>query len=178
MKPAYRNLVFVLVLMVVGAGCTIRHDYVWSDYTVPADQISAQAKFTDGQKINVIEGKSSESKTLLGRIGVHEYYGTPQSLTHGIVDELTRELQKRRLDVNAAADKSLEVAVSRVYFEQGMWRGAATIEFTVKFGNGKSKPFTVRNSTPGTVPRAYDGAVALAVVQIINDPEVRDYVNG
>jgi len=47
----------------------------------------------------------------------------------------------------------------------------------VKFGNGKTKSYTVRNSSPDTVYRTYNGAVALAVIEIINDPEVLTYIN-
>jgi len=58
-----------------------------------------------------------------------------------------------------------------------MWRIAASLDFSVKFGDGKTKLYTVRNSSPSTVDQTYNGAVALAVLEIINDPEVLTYIN-
>ena len=109
-------------------------------------------------------------------IGPHQYYGSEQTLTDGIVDQLAKEMQKRQFNSTDTAKKSLDIAVNSSAFKQEMWEVAATIEYTVKFGNGKTKWYTVRNSSPTTVDRTYNGAVALAVLEIINDPEVLTYI--
>jgi hypothetical protein len=93
-----------------------------------------------------------------------------------IVEQLSRELKERGLTVKDGAEKSLEIAVDDSHFERGMWNVAVTIEFTVAFGIGKVKHYSIRNSSPSTVGHTYDGAVALAVIEILDDSEVLAYV--
>ncbi len=50
--------------------------------------------------------------------------------------------------------------------------------FEIKLGDGTSKTYEVRNSTPGTVDGLYNGAAALAVVEILKDADVLAYING
>lgn len=170
------TLIFVL-LSITFTGCAIKHDYVWNEYPITDERISSQVSFSEGQEIRIIKGKSNESNIFLGNVGAHQYYGSEQSLTDGIVDQLGKEFRKKKLEINNTAEKSLEIKVNSSKFEQGMWKIAATIEYTVQFGNGKSKSYSVRNSSPGTVERTYNGVVALAVIKIINDPEVINYIN-
>lgn len=174
MQPICKPVILILFLTLTG--CAIKHDYAWNEYLITPDRISSQTSFTKGQEIRIIKGKSNESIIFLGNVGAHQYYGSEQSLTDGIVDQLARELRKKQLEIDNTAEKSLEITVNRSNFERGMWKIAATIEYTVKFGDGKVKSYTVRNSSPTTVNRTYDGVVALAVIEIINDPEVLNYI--
>jgi len=175
MQSTYKPIVLILLLILTG--CAIKHDYVWIEYPITPERISSQKGFTEGQEIGIIKGKSNDSKIFLGNVGAHQYYGSEQSLTDGIVDQLAKEMRNKRLEIKNTAEKSLEITVNRSNFKRGMWKIAATIEFTVKFGNGKTKSYTVMNSSPATVDRTYNGAVALAVIEIINDPEVLTYIN-
>ena len=175
MQLTYKPLLLILILMLTG--CGIKHDYVWTEYPITPDRISSQVSFTEGKEIGIIRGKSDDSKIFLGKVSAHQYYGSEQSLTDGIVDQLVKEMRNKRLEIKDTAEKSIEITVNRSNFEQGTWKIAASIVFTVKFGNGKIKPYTVRNSSPTTVDRTYNGAVALAVIKIINDPEVLTYIN-
>ena len=165
-----------ILLLINGCSSSIKHDYAWHEYLITSERISPEASFTQGQEIRIIKGKSNTSKIFLGNVGVHEYYGSEQSLTDGIVDQLAKEMRKKRLEIKSTAEKSLKITVNRSEFEKGLWKIAATIEYTVKFGNGKVKSYTTRNSSPTTVDRTYNGVVALAVIEIINDPEVLKYI--
>lgn len=167
----------IVILFVILTACSIRHDYVWKEYPIASDRISSQINFAKGQEISIIKGKSDHSTIFLGNVGAHKYYGSLQSLTDGIVDQLSKEMQNRHLEIKNEAKKSLEITVNRADFEQGMWKIAATIEVTVKFGNGKTKFYTIRNSSPATVDRTYDGVVAIAVIKLINDTEILTYIN-
>lgn len=175
MKTKCKGFIFLLLLVL--SGCTIKHDYKWNEHPITPDRILSQNSLTDGKEIGIIKGQSDNSKEILGQVGAHQYYGSEQSLTDGIADQLAKELQKKNLIINKTSEKSLAISVNRSYFERGMWKIAAALEFTVKFGNGKIKWYTVRNSSPLTVDHTYNGAVALAVIEIINDGEVLTYIN-
>lgn len=169
------TITFLSIFLLIN-GCSIKHDYAWQPYLITPERISPEASFIEGQEIRIIKGKSNNSKIFLGSVGPHEYYGSEQSLTDGIVDQLSREMRKKGLAIKSTGEKSLEITVNRSEFERGMWKIASTIEYTVKFGNGKAKSYTTRNSSPMTVDQTYNGAVALAVIEIINDPEVLNYI--
>ncbi len=175
---------FIFVLLFVLSGCAIKqieHDYTWSEYQIYSDQVRLQNSITKGREVRIIQGKSDNSKIFLGSIYVghqqHRYYGSLQSLTDGIADQLAKELQNRNLIINNTSEKSLEITVIRSNFDDGMLTMGATLDFTVKFGNGIIKSYTVRKSSFGTVPQTYNGAVSLAIIEIMNDRAVQTYIN-
>jgi hypothetical protein len=170
----YMPALFALTLTLTG--CAIKHDYSWNEYAIAPERITSEIKVAKGQEIKVVAGKSSDATVLLGNVGLHQYYGSDQMLADGIAEQLSVELRKMGVGINNSANKSLEIAVTRSAFERGAWKIAATIEFTVKFGNGKTKQYSVRNSSPATVDRTFNGAVALSVIEMLNDPEVRNYI--
>jgi hypothetical protein len=104
-----------------------------------------------------------------------------QNLTDGIVDQLAKEMQKKRVVIKDTADKSLEITVNRAFYESGFWSpmDSATIEFTAKFGDGRSKSYSVQNATPYVVltDRTLNGVIAKAVIELMNDIEIERYVN-
>ena len=175
MQLSYRFWVIVVVLFLTG--CSTMNDYVWSEYPIARERISPQASFAQGKEVSIIAGKSDNTKVYLGRAGGDEYYGSMQVLADAIAVQLTAELQLKGVRTTNKSGKSLEITVTRINYDEGMWKFAAIIDVAVKFGNGKTKPYTVRNSSPASIPRIYNGVVALSVVQIINDAEVIKYIN-
>jgi hypothetical protein len=168
---------FLFLCIVVLSGCgAIKHDYVWNKYEIAPAKWTPQDEFTEGQEIKVIEGNADTSNKLLGNVGRHQYFGNSQILSKGIVEHLAIELQRKNMGIKDTAKKSMEIIVNSSNFEPGTWKIAATLDYMVKFGNGTQKSFTVRNSTPATVDRLYDGLIANAVIQIIKDPEVKQYL--
>ncbi len=166
----------MLSCLFVSTGCAIKHNYSWSEYPISADRIT-QNNYVEGQEIKLIKGKSDDSNKVLGSVGMHKYYGNHQLLTDAIVTQLTEELHKKQLKISDMGKKSLEVIVTRTDFRQGAWKIAATIDFTVEFGNGRRRMYTVKSTSPLTVNRVFNGAVCWAVIEILNDSEVLAYFN-
>ncbi len=176
MKSAYLTIMAVLCVNLAACATTIKHEYTWSEYEIAAGRVTAAADMGAGHEVRILKGQSNASTKMLGSIGPHNYYGTEENPTDGMAYQLSKELQKLKFVVAESAGKTLELAVIRSGNAQGMWKTAALLDFTVKFGDGKVKTYSVRNSSPGTVPRAFDGAVALAVIEVLNDPEVLAYL--
>jgi hypothetical protein len=172
-----KPLILFLFLFLAGYAGATTHEYVWSEYPIAPERVSTQIVFTEGQELWIAAGKSGKARIILGAIGANEYFGSRQLLADAIVVQLTGEMRNKGLRIVDTAGKSLEIRVDRTDYEMGLVKFAATIEFTVKFGNGTTKSYVVRNSTPGPVERAYNGAVALAVIRIMNDAEVFNYIN-
>jgi len=171
--------IFILFLLLILSGC-ISHNYTWTEYPIASNRISSSANFPEGREINIIKGKSNDANILLGTAGPHRYYGSVQSLTDGIADQLAIELRKKRLLINNTAEKSIEITVVRSDFESGTFFQAASIDVEVKLGDRKIRSYTVKNRSPqtgiDTVNRIYNGVVALAVIDIMNDSEVSSYI--
>lgn len=175
MKLIFRMV--ALFLIIILTSCMVKHNYIWEEYPISEERISADVSFSEGKELNIIKGATNDSTIFLGNVSKHHYFGSQQSLTDGLVDQLASELKSRGLIVTNSATKSVEVAVQKTSFERGMWKIAVTLDFTVKLGNGKSKAYEIRNSSPHTVDHTYNGAVALAVIKLINDPAFLKYIN-
>lgn len=169
-------MVAVVVFVTGLTGCTIKHDYVWQEYPITEDRVTA-ATYSQGSKLNIIKGECNREVFMMGSIGPHEYYGSLQTLSDGIADQLAETLELKGITPDQASEKSLTIRVTHTDFEQGMWKVAATIDYEVAFTDGKIKKYSVRNSSPTTVEYTFNGAVALAVIEIMNDPEMLAYIN-
>ena len=165
-----------IFLLLILASCSIKHNYIWNEYPIAPGRISSEVNFDSGQEINIIKGTSNTEQMFLGNVGAHKYFGTEQSLTDGLVDQLAMEMRKRGIKINPESNKSIEIAVVRTVFERGMFKIAVTMDYTVKFGNGEIKTFSTRNSSPATVDKTYDGVVALAVIELIQDADILEYL--
>ncbi len=174
-----RNLFILTAIILLLSGCGVkRHDYIWHEYFISANRVQSRITNESGKPLKVIGETADRSEKFLGEVGPNKYFGNDQALTDGLAEQLTSELQKRGVKITDTADKTIEVRVDRTEFERGMWKLAATLEFTVKLGGEKVLQYTVRNSSPTTVDNTYDGAIALAVIKILNDPSVAAYING
>ena len=169
-----------LFFLLIHASCTTKHNYVWNVYPIHPDRISSEVKFENGYEVKIIKGKSNEEQIFLGKQTIayteNKYYGTVQSLTDGLADHLSMELKKRGVKIDKKAKKSLEITVKNIRFEEGNWKTAATINYTIKLGNGEIKSFSTRNSSTGNVAMVYDGVIALAVINILQDSEILKYL--
>ncbi len=175
----FKKIFFLLVVLVLSscAPKVIRHDYSWVEYKIAPDRVTAQIDGENCPPLKIIKGISETTEKRMGNVGLHEYYGNNQLLTNAIADQLKWELTKRGLKISDTAEKSIELNVIHTAFERGMWKIASNLDFTVTMGGSKTKNISVRNSSPATVDLAYNGAVALAVIEILNDPEIASYIN-
>lgn len=176
MQKSYMSFLLILILML--AGCVGRKiDYVWQEYQITPDRLSSRSSITEGKIIAITKGKSDSAEILVFKNGPDQYYSSCQSFADSIADQLAKEMRKKGVEINNQADKSLEITVNRSISGKEFWNYTASLEFTLKFGNGKSKSYSVKNSSPQINAKGYNGAVALAVIEIINDLEVVTYIN-
>ena len=175
MNFKYKSLAIIFLLFLSGCSSII-HEYQWNEYKLTADRLPPQKNFTQGSVVNIIKGESDKTRKYLGAVGLHEYYASLQMLTNGLADHLATELQNKKIKIDETATKSLKITVNRSSFERGMWSISATLNFTVDFGNGKTKSFSVLNKSPATVDRLYNGVVARSVIAIMSDAEVVAYL--
>ena len=175
----YKKIFLVLSVLVLAACApkVIRHDYSWVEYKIAEDRVNTSIAGENCPPLKLIKGTSATTEKKMGNVGLNEYYGNNQQLTNGLADQLKWELTKRGVKITDTAAKSIELNVVHTAFESGMWKIAANLDFTVTMGGTKTKNMSVRNSSPATVDLAYNGVVALAVIEMLNDPEIAAYIN-
>ena len=172
-----KRAVGLLLLTVTVAGCsTVAHDYNWAPYAINPVLIVSDVSALSGQTISITTEGNDGERVMIGELGLNQYFGSSQQLAEAISVQLSDEL--KRLDVNVSGDgsKALNIQVSRPATEQGMWVIRAHLRITIEAGNGYVLEKSMSNSTPGTVPRAFNGAISLVVVEIFNDPQIVAYL--
>ncbi|MCZ6855669.1 MAG: hypothetical protein O7G86_17290 [Gammaproteobacteria bacterium] len=175
MKRSLQVTCFAFALATLG-GCGITvHDYTPTIYALEDTRIMT----IDGDLIEAVvirNAQPDEERFLLGRIGRHEYWGNLNQLTQTMVLTGETELLQRGIRVTDDAGKSLAFSVDTASLVRGMWVVRGVWDVTVTTGSGLTKSFHVENSTPNTVPRAHNGAAALAVIEVLQDPEIIAYL--
>ncbi|VGO14560.1 hypothetical protein PDESU_03123 [Pontiella desulfatans] len=155
------------------SGCT--HQYKWKEYPI-SDRIPNNSVLQVRTPVAVINGQTDNKVKEIGRIGAHKYQGSEQQLSQAIVDHLKKELAKNSIQVDDGSSKKLYIKVEHANLVQGVWQVRADMEVIVTTGDRIAYKFEIQNSTPTTVPRAYNGAVATAVVDILNNPKIQAYL--
>lgn len=162
--------------MVVVSGCSINHDYQWSEYKIAPERIASADTLDSKSTVSIINSQTDNSKRLLGRMGAYKYHGSLKQLTAAVKQQLSQELTLREVNVTADAAKKLDIKVTSAYLVTGMWKLRADINVSLKTASGYSRTIKIENGTPTSVYQAYNGAVALAVIDILNDPAILKYL--
>ena len=170
MKPL---LYLCLLLAPLVSGCA--HDYVWKKYKIKPERVSL-GTLPAGTAVTLVNGQTKSEAYELGSVGAHHYHGSLSQLTDAIISQLSEELKNRGVAVREGAAKTLEVTVVDAKCTTGGSMLCVEMHVRTKTGPGYVMEAPISNRTPMTVPRAYNGAVALAVIGILNDSAMADYL--
>jgi hypothetical protein len=171
------SIVFlVTICLVFMAGCSSHNTYNWTEYRIQSNRITTSDWFVKENSVSIINAQPNDTPVILGAIGGYILDGSLKQLTDSIIAQLTRELTKRKITVSRDASKTLEIKVESTGFEQGVWKVRANLNVHLQAGKSYAKDFLVSNSTPTTLNQAFDGAIALAVIDILNNPDILKYL--
>ncbi len=174
--PITRLSLCWVVLGLLACGCTIKHDYQWREYKIAPDRVSAPSTLGRGSAVSIINAQPNAESKMLGYIGGHQYYGSLNQLTDAVVTQLSQELGSRNVKVSDNAPKTLKVAVLNTKYTLGSWMLRVEMDLRVEAEDGYARTINVSNRSPGTVDGGFNGAVALGVIEILNDPKVIAYL--
>lgn len=177
-KSKFLSIIPSLVLVLITSGCasTINHAYEWSEYPIKSERVSQTISSPVVIGVQIINGQSQTDDEELGVVGYHHYSGSMKQLTEAIVAQFSTELVKRGIRVDTSAPKSLDLKVISREFIRGLWVIRTDMVLQVKHGSGIVYELDISNTTGGTVPRLYDGAVSVATIALLNDPRVKAYL--
>lgn len=157
-------------------GCTINHDYQWSEYTIKQDRVTQSVSLNSASGIQLLNGQADSNNFILGTVGAHIYHGTMNQLTEAVISQFATELGNRNIRVSDNSQKKLELTLTNHKFIRGLWVIRADMILTVKDGNGLSYDLDISNTTGGSVDRLFDGAISVATIALLNDPRIKAYL--
>lgn len=173
-----RTLIVALVTASVLVGCSVnKHRYQPILYGTDPSDLASLNRLTVARPIAIINAQEKDDEVLLGAKGVNELFGSLKDLTETVVMNANRELTKRSIGTNPGSPTALNVKVTAASSDSTLLDVEATLELEVVAGSGMTKFIKVTNKTPGSVPRAYNGAASLAVIEIFADPEILAYLS-
>lgn len=175
MKRFLRVACFSFVLAVVSGCGTIPHEYAPTIYALEDHRITT-VDSKDIDSVEIINAQDDQTRFLLGEIRGHQYWGNLNLLTQTMVQTCETELLQRGIRTQDGAGKSLSFSVDAAVLDRGMWVVRGLWDVTVTTGSGLTKQYHVENATPNTVTRAHNGAAALAVIEVLQDPEIIAYL--
>jgi hypothetical protein len=166
-------LVLGFVALALSA-CGIRWYYTPNIYEIDAGRIPPfepkgaiavrSLQPSDPDQSYVFFHHGAEWKADRGRVG------------QAIADQLAGELRKLGGTIDESAEKRLEITVPSFVVEPGAWTLNASMKVGLRIGDRPERIIDVENSSPGNMWRTMNGAIAIAVIQILSDPEVRSYL--
>ena len=166
----------IIFTILISSCSPIKHDYVWAEYRINDSRITTSDAFIKTDSVSLINAQPNNDTFLLAQLGAHQYYGSLNQLTEAIVTHLKRELRKHNITTSPDASKTIQIKVVKTDFIQGGWKVRANLDVNLKTGNNYAKDIFASNSTPTTAEQAFDGAVALAVIDILNNPDILAYL--
>ena len=168
-----RSLAYLLIILIAAGffGCT--HSIVAERYPVDEKMIP---EFTSENPIQLTNDQNDQSAVRLGTNMGHKFEGNLQQFTEIAIETLEGELITKKITVEPSADKELKLAVTKVYFESkwsGFWCDA-TIQ--VETGDGYKEEVDGHDSNAWILFPCIHGALNHAVVAVLNDDNVIDYL--
>ena len=173
-----KKMLIVLWVWVL-AGCStapILHDYTWSLYEINPALITADESLLIGNTVSVSYSGDTDESIMIGQLNRHQYFGSSAQLAEAVSIQLSDELRRLNVNVADSSNKSLVVSVSFPSTELNMFVIRATMRLRVETGSGYVLEKAMSTGSPATVPRAFNGLISLAVVAILNDPQIAAYV--
>ncbi|MDH3621125.1 MAG: hypothetical protein OEV34_16060 [Gammaproteobacteria bacterium] len=174
----FLKFAFCFCVLAIISGCSaITHEYTPTIYALEDTRITTVTS-DELESVAIINAQDDQTRFFLGEIGRHKYWGNLNQLTQTMVQTCETELLQRGIRAQDGADKSLSFSVDAATLDRGMWVVRGVWDVTVTTGSGLTKQYHVENPTPNTVPRAHNGAAALAIIDILQDPEIIAYLKG
>lgn len=172
-KSKFIVLAFVPLLLVF-SGCS--HQYVASADRFPLTSEKIVGLVSSGP-VRIANGQSDDGDQLLVSNGGHKFYGSYRQMTDTAIQMCRVGFEQQGIEVNDSAAKTLKLAVTGVEHIPAMWIFRSVVTLQVETKDGLQMEFKGDNSTGGGIDRGLDGAVFRAVLSMLNDQHIRNYLS-
>lgn len=165
-----RRIVIALGSIILTAGCT--HMYTPKTSKFDMNKIP---QFAAKEPVALVNGQNDKRQVLFARNAGHKFNADFNEWTDVAIEITARELAKRG-GVVGDTGKSMTLSVQSAKVTTGGWGFRGYAELRVITGGGYEQ--TYKAETPsGNLYNAADGALARAVVSMLSDKNIIDYLS-
>ena len=163
----------VIIVAAIFSGCAT-HPIVAKRYPVDQKMIP---DFTSNNAIALDNTQNDQNKILVGTNMGHKFKGDLHQFTEIAIETLEGELKNKNITVEPGAGKNMKISVSKVHFES-RWSGFWCESFIqVETGDGYKAEIDGHDSNAWILPPCINGSLNHAVVAILNDDKIIEYLN-
>jgi len=168
-----RKTVLLLATLVLSACGSIR--YVPEDSAIAASRISGLA--VNGE-VSFVNAQPDHDEKILYRSPTSsvKWVADYHLVAEKLVGQLNREIGKNLRSASSGATKKIQVRVDDLHVENKVAFYIGRLTATVILDNGSTITKRSVHGSPGNVWHVLNRAVATGVVDILNDPAVRNYL--
>jgi hypothetical protein len=152
-------------------GCT--HFYLPKEVTFDMEKIS---NYSVQGNLNLVNAQDNLEQVLVIKTSGHQIFTNLSECTDTAIAIVTRELSNRGAKISTDGGKSLTLSVESISVTTGGWgfRGYADIQATT--GDGYQRKY--HGEVPSSLLyNAVDGALARAIIAMLNDETVMFYLS-
>ncbi len=160
-----------LVLAALLVGCT--HRYVQKEYVIDTERI---APFQTGAPVRLVSDQPSSEEQIVFRNMGHKFLTDYAAVNDVLLAQLEKEIRKRGGAVTPDAAKVLRVTVIEMSGHAGFATLDASLRTRLQVGDAAPRELLVANTSPADVYRAFNGAIARTVMEILSDRQVLNFL--
>lgn len=171
MEKKMKKIAIILSMTILSACGTqsyIPEEYVISNERIPTINIKGNV---------LIENTQNDKSSVKFFSEALELVGDYQSVTTHLVKQLNKEINVHGNFINKNSEKKIQVKVTNFNAEKAFFSFKSSITVQVKLGNGNETEIKVSQNSPASVWTALNGTVALAVIDILKNKMVTDYLS-
>lgn len=165
-----KKILLVMLTLLLGACGTV--DYVPEEYTIAKERIRS---FDVNGEV-VVENIQTDQNKVVFFGGAKQWVGDYKSVTQHLVDQLNKEIGIHGSFKSKNSKKTIQVKVISLNAWPEFFHFNSSLNAIVKLGDGTEIPIRVTQGSPGNMWRVLNGTIALAVIDILKNQKVRDYL--
>jgi hypothetical protein len=165
----------IAVCLLMAGGCTARYLVVPAGVEVSSGLVN---RFEGGPPLEVVNSQTDCKPVKIGSASDIDFYGVMHTWTQAVVDQLQKELNKRKISVVPQAEHRLRLRVvgAKVFFGSRIGSGTvySSLKLEVRFGNQMA--VFEGNDSAVKLDLAVGGAVSNAVAALLRDPNLLEFI--
>lgn len=162
-------LVFALAAL---SGCGTKN-YTPNEYPITNDRIQ---DFKSNGKITVENQQTDTTKLVVLAANNGDYVADNKLITEHLASQLKKEIAIHGTIINSNLNKSIGLKVISQNAYVHIFYMSGKLEVMVSLGESTPFSILVENGNPLNALRVLNGNIALAVIQILSDKRVLDYL--
>jgi uncharacterized lipoprotein YajG len=162
------KVLFLLVSLFL-VGCA----HTWSPGSVPEIGLDTVSQYQEKFSVDLINDQPITTPALFAAIGGHKHYANYNEWTQFFIDDFTKELTKRGVNVSKDSPNKLKVRLGNFAFFQGFAKVRVNMTVVLTSADGKwSKTYEETDTSGWSMGRAFGSIIYHTIEKILKDPEV------